>query len=61
MAIMNITPDSFFPESRYYDLDQIFRTVEKFINEGAEVLDIGGQSTRPGFEMVSWEEELKEF
>ena len=59
MAIMNITPDSFFPESRYHDLDQIFRTVEKFINEGAEILDIGGQSTRPGFEMVSWTEELE--
>ncbi|MDR2402057.1 MAG: dihydropteroate synthase [Cytophagales bacterium] len=59
MAIINITPDSFFPDSRLHDLDQILRTVEKFINGGAEIIDIGGQSTRPCFEIVPWEEELE--
>lgn len=58
MAILNITPDSFFPASRYQNLDIIFKTIEKFINDGAEVIDIGGQSTHPNGEMISWEEEL---
>jgi len=59
MAIVNLTPDSFFPQSRLHDLDTIFKTVENFINEGAAILDIGGQSTRPGFKMISWEEEAE--
>ena len=59
MAIINITPDSFFPQSRLHGLDNILKKVESFINEGAEILDIGGQSTRPDFDIVSCEEETE--
>lgn len=59
MGILNVTPDSFFPSSRHQDLDKIFNTVEQFIKNGAAILDVGGQSTRPGFSLVSWEEELE--
>lgn len=58
MGIINITPDSFYAQSRFLDLDKLLRTVENFVNNGAEILDIGGQSTRPGCDMISWEEEL---
>ena len=59
MAIINMTPDSFFQQSRLHGLDTILKTVETFIRDGAEILDKGGQSTRPGFDMISWEEEAE--
>ena len=59
MGIINCTPDSFFPGSRFTGMDAILSQAEKMITEGAVILDIGGQSTRPGSERVSWEEELQ--
>lgn len=58
MGIINATPDSFFDGSRHRGVDAILHQAEKMIIEGAAILDIGGQSTRPGSEQVSAEEEL---
>lgn len=58
MGIINVTPDSFYSGSRKRLLDDILRQAEKMLNEGAAVIDIGGQSTRPESEQISIEEEL---
>jgi len=59
MGILNTTPDSFFFGSRSQNLDDTLKIVEKMLNEGADFIDIGGVSTRPGAAEVSEEEELK--
>lgn len=58
MGIMNITPDSFYSGSRFSDLPAIHQAFERMLNEGAAIIDIGGQSTRPGSETISVDEEL---
>ena len=58
MGIINVTPDSFYAGSRYQGAD-VLQQAEKMIGEGAAILDVGGQSTRPGSERISVEEELK--
>lgn len=60
MAIINLTPDSFYASSRATEDDVLFR-VERAILEGASVIDIGAQSTRPGYVEVSAEEEISRF
>ena len=57
MAIINLTPDSFFAPSRKA-CDSALFAVERAVSEGAAVIDIGAQSTRPGYTEVSAEEEL---
>ncbi len=57
MGILNITPDSFFEGSRVVEMDQILRKAEQMLRAGSTLLDIGGQSTRPGSERLSAEEE----
>jgi dihydropteroate synthase len=59
MGIINATPDSFYEGSRFSGTDKILSRAEKMIVEGADIIDIGGQSTRPGSEAVSEGEELK--
>jgi dihydropteroate synthase len=59
MGIINATPDSFYHDSRQQTVDAILHQAEKMIKEGAAILDIGGQSTRPGSTTVDAEEELK--
>ena len=59
MGIINATPDSFYEGSRFYGTDKILLQAEKMIEAGADIIDIGGQSTRPGSEQMSDEEELK--
>jgi dihydropteroate synthase len=59
MGIINATPDSFFSESRHNSVDAMIRQAENMLSEGAVMLDIGGQSTRPGSEPVSQDEELR--
>ena len=59
MGIINLTPDSFFENSRKQNEDAVLFEVDKMMNEGATFIDIGGQSTRPGSEMISVDEELK--
>jgi dihydropteroate synthase len=59
MGIINATPDSFFSSSRFNNIDDIAAQVEKMLNDGADIIDIGGQSTRPGSELISADEEMK--
>lgn len=59
MGIINITPDSFYSGSRRQGTDAVLKQAEKMLNEGATILDIGGQSTRPGSEKLSAEQELE--
>ena len=59
MGIINLTPDSFYGGSRYNGIDEILAQVEKMLTQGAAIIDIGGQSTRPGSELISAEEEIK--
>lgn len=63
MGVVNVTPDSFSDGNQLYsgrqpDLDKILFYVETLINEGADILDIGGESTRPGASFVSESEEI---
>ncbi len=59
MGIINVTPDSFSDGGKYIDPDKAIQHGLKLAREGADILDIGGQSTRPGAEQVSVEEELR--
>jgi dihydropteroate synthase len=59
MGIINVTPDSFYPGSRYIDSAGLIKAALQMKNEGADILDIGGHSTRPGAAPVPEEEEMK--
>lgn len=59
MGIINLTPDSFYSGSRQQATDAVLAEAGKMLQEGAMILDLGAQSTRPGSERVSEEEELK--
>jgi dihydropteroate synthase len=59
MGIINITPDSFYAGSRQTQTDDILRRAEKMLTESADILDIGGQSSRPGSTIISKEEEMQ--
>ena len=59
MAIVNVTPDSFYSGSRTPEKESILSRVREVVDEGADIIDIGGYSTRPGAEEVSCEEELR--
>lgn len=58
MGILNVTPDSFFSESRTPDEEHIAQRVKQMMNDGADMIDIGGYSSRPGADDVSTEEEM---
>ncbi len=58
MGILNITPDSFSDGSRFNQLDRALFHAEKMMEEGAAIIDVGGESTRPGAIYVSEQEEL---
>lgn len=57
-GILNVTPDSFFDGGRYSTIDKALKQTEKLIDEGADLIDIGGQSTRPDSDFLSDETEL---
>lgn len=59
MGILNVTPDSFSDGGRYIDLTKAVEHAKRLEREGADIIDIGGESTRPGAEKVSLEEELR--
>ncbi len=59
MAILNATPDSFFDGSRVGDVASAVERADGFVREGAAMLDIGGESTRPGSAAVSVEEQIE--
>ncbi len=58
MAILNVTPDSFSDGGEYFTVDDALRRTEQLIEDGADILDIGGESTRPGSERISAEGEI---
>ena len=59
MGIMNLTPDSFYSNSRVLELDLAIQKTAKMLEEGAKIIDLGAQSTRPGAEMLTPDEEYK--
>ncbi|MFN2392350.1 MAG: dihydropteroate synthase, partial [Pyrinomonadaceae bacterium] len=59
MAILNATPDSFSDGGRFFSIDDALKQAEKLIEEGADILDIGGESTRPNSQRVSTEKETQ--
>lgn len=59
MGILNVTPDSFSDGGKYNQLDLALKRAEKMIEEGADILDIGGESTRPGYTFVKEKEEIE--
>ena len=59
MGIINLTPDSFYEGSRFQNVDIALKQAEKMLSEGADILDLGAQSTRPGSERITADEELK--
>lgn len=59
MGILNVTPDSFYSGSRKTEVDEALRRVEQYLLEGAAIIDIGAQSTRPTSEFLSAEEEIQ--
>jgi dihydropteroate synthase len=59
MGIINVTPDSFFDGGKYNHKDQAVKRISEMITDGADIIDIGGLSSRPGSKPVSLEEELE--
>lgn len=57
MGIINVTPDSFYGRSRSTDEEDIITVATEMMEDGADILDVGGYSTRPGAEEISYEEE----
>ena len=58
MGILNVTPDSFYDGGRYEALEAALDRAERLIEAGADIIDVGGESTRPGADPVSVEEEI---
>jgi dihydropteroate synthase len=58
MGVLNVTPDSFSGESRYPDLAAALDGARRMLDEGADVIDVGGESTRPGADPVEESEEI---
>lgn len=58
MGILNVTPDSFSDGGKWNNLDVARKHVQEMLEEGADVIDIGGESTRPGYTLLSDEEEI---
>jgi dihydropteroate synthase len=59
MGILNVTPDSFSDGGQFNDIDSAMRRVRKLITGGADIIDIGGESTRPNYTKISDEEEIQ--
>ena len=59
MGILNITPDSFSDGGEYLDRNRAIAHGEELVNAGADIIDVGGESTRPGSEPVSLDEEMR--
>lgn len=59
MGILNVTPDSFSDGGRFFSSEQALRHAQRMIEEGADIIDVGGESTRPGSDPIPTEEELK--
>ena len=57
MGIVNVTPDSFSDGGKFNTPEEAIRRAKNLVEEGADIIDIGGESTRPGATPISWEEE----
>lgn len=58
MGILNVTPDSFSDGGRFVTMDKVIERANQMMQEGAAIIDVGGESTRPGYTMISAEEEI---
>ncbi|MFJ7738675.1 dihydropteroate synthase [Lysinibacillus sp. NPDC097287] len=58
MGILNVTPDSFSDGGKYYNVEAAVAQAKKMVADGAKIIDVGGESTRPGYERISDEEEI---
>lgn len=59
MGILNVTPDSFSDSGKYIRIDDALKRVESIVMEGADIVDIGGESTRPGAKKIDVDEEIE--
>jgi len=59
MGIVNVTPDSFSDGGQYFRPEEAVRRARNMVEEGADIIDLGGESTRPGATPLGWEEEWK--
>jgi dihydropteroate synthase len=59
MGVLNLTPDSFSDGGHFYDVERAVLHAEEMLADGADIIDVGGESTRPGSTVVSVEEELR--
>ena len=59
MGILNVTPDSFSDGGKFFSVEQAINRAEEMAAEGADIIDVGGESTRPGADMIEAEEELR--
>ena len=57
MGIVNVTPDSFSDGGQFFKPEEAIRRAKNLIADGADIIDLGGESTRPGATPISWEEE----
>lgn len=58
-GILNVTPDSFSDGGKYNDIDQALFHAQEMVQEGADIIDVGGESTRPGYTQISEQEEIE--
>ena len=58
MGILNVTPDSFADGGKFFTFDQAIERAKEMISEGVDVIDVGGESTRPGAKRVSEQDEI---
>ena len=59
MGILNVTPDSFSDGGMYLDPQKALERAKEMLSQGADIIDVGGESTRPGSETIAIDEELK--
>ena len=57
MGIVNVTPDSFSDGGQFFRPEEAIRRAKNLIADGADIIDLGGESTRPGATPIGWEEE----
>lgn len=58
MGILNVTPDSFSDGGKYDHLDAALKHADEMVRDGAAIIDVGGESARPGYTLISDEEEI---
>src|SRR3972149_8546563 len=59
MGVLNVTPDSFSDGGKFYSLEKAVSQALKMVEEGADIIDIGGEATRPGSQTVNLEEKIQ--